>query len=89
MAGVRGSPRVHAVHGTAQAQAHPPLWVSEVDVSPLVVMQVRDEHGRPIELTGYLETFLPFAKKLLALHVQQVRSAQVDDEYYEPQEQAG
>jgi hypothetical protein len=59
------------------------MWVQSADVSPLVVMIVQDEHGRPVELTGYLETFLPFARKLLALNQNMTQAAQNDASLYD------
>lgn len=63
----RGSPRVHEIRPTPAQPDHEPLWVESADLSPLVVLIVRDEHGHQKELTGYLSTFLGFAQKLVEM----------------------
>jgi hypothetical protein len=81
-------------YGTPAADAGEPepLRVTSVEICPLVFLQAQDEHGNTFDLTGTLDTFLPFARQALALNdalTPQPAPQYQEPEYDEPHSQAG
>jgi hypothetical protein len=74
----------------SQPAAIEPLWVQSAAIQPLVTLHAHDENGNPVDLTGTLETFLPFARQVVALYESMPQAALCDHEYYpDQQQQAG
>jgi hypothetical protein len=78
-------------YGQAATDDSGHVWVESIEACPLVAVHVRDDDGKPLNMTGELSTFVAFARQIIALYESMPQAAPVYEEQYddEPQSQAG